>query len=86
MHAAREEAQGVQATAAGAGMATTGLLVARLGASQDGGDAVEVGGAVVDIKQERSHQRVGGIADLAQRERWVFPPAVAGSGEPGISD
>ena len=40
MHAAREEAQGVEATAAGFEVRATCLLVATLGALQDGGDAL----------------------------------------------
>jgi hypothetical protein len=80
MHATREEAQGVEATAAGFEMGATGLLVATLGTRQDGGDTLEVGGAVVDINWERSDQCVGGIADLAQRDLRVFPPEAAGSG------
>jgi len=51
MHSAREEAQGAQATAAGFEMRATCLLVARLGVLQDGGDALQVGGAVFEIKQ-----------------------------------
>ena len=82
MHVAREEAQGVQATAAGFDMGAACLLVACLGALQDGGDAFQVGGAVFDVKRERSDQRVGGVADLAQRERRVFPPETARSGGP----
>ena len=80
MHVAREEAQSVQATAAGLEMGATCLLVARLGALQDGGGALQVGGAVSDIKRERSDQRVGAIADLAQRDRRVFPPEAARPG------
>ena len=77
---AREEGQGVKATAAGFAMGATCLLVARVGALQDDGDAFQVGGAGLDIKRQRSDQRVGGVADLAQRERRVFPPAAARSG------
>src|SRR5260370_40399886 len=79
-HAAREEAQGVEATAAGFEMGATCLLVATLGAGQDGGDALEVGSAVFDIKRERTDQCVGGVADLAQRDLRVFPPEAARSG------
>ena len=86
MHAAREEAQGVQATAAGFAMGATCLLVARLGALQDGADSFEVGGAVGDIKRQRSDQRVGGVADLTQRDRRVFPPEAARSGGPRTND
>ena len=81
-----EQAQGVEATATLFEMGATCFLVARLGALQDGGDALQVGGAVFDVKRERSDQGVGGVPDLAQRERRIFPPAAAGSGGPGTND
>ena len=77
---ARVEAQVVEATAAGFEVGTTCLVVAPLGALQDGGDALQVGGAGFDIKRKRSDQGVGGVADLAQREQRIFPPAAAWSG------
>jgi hypothetical protein len=76
----------VQALAAGFEMGATCLLVARLGALQDGGDALQVGGAVFDVKRERGNQRVGGVADLAQRDGRVFPPEAARSGGLRIND
>ena len=75
-----EEGQSVKVTAAGFAMGATCLLVANLGALQDGGDVFQIGAAGLDIKRQRSDQRVGGVADLAQRERWVFPPAAVRSG------
>ena len=86
MHAAREEAQGVEATAAGFEMGATCLLVTSLGALQDGGDALQESGAVFGVKRERRNQRVGSVADLAQCDRRVFPPAAARSGGPGTND
>ena len=86
MHVACEEAQGVKATAAGFEVGTTCLLVASLGALQDGRDALQEGGAVFDIKWERGDQRVGGVADLAQGDRRVFPPEAARSGGPRRDD
>ena len=80
MHVAREEAQGVEATAAGFEMGATCLLVACLGALQDGGDALQEGGTGFDIKRERADQRIGGVADLGERDRRVFPPEAARSG------
>ncbi len=77
---AREEAQSVQTTASGFGVRATGSLVASLGVVQDGGDVLEVGGAGFGIKPQRGDQPIGGVADLTQRDRWVFPPAAAGSG------
>jgi hypothetical protein len=79
MHAAREEAQSVEATAAGFDMGATCLLIAPLRALQDGGDALQVGRAGFDIKRECGDQRVGGVADLAHGDLWVFPPTTARS-------
>ena len=86
MHAACEEAQGMQATAAGFDVGATCLLVARLGALEDGRDALEVGGASFLIKRQRSDQRVGAVANLAHRDLRVFPPAAARSGGPRTND
>ena len=82
MHAACEEAQGVQATAAGSEMRAACLLVASLSALQVGRDALQIGGAGVGIKRERGDQRVGGVANLAQRDGQVFPPGAARFGGP----
>jgi len=76
-HAAREESQGVQATAAGFEVGATRLLVASLGAHQDSGDTLQVAAAVFDIKRQRGDQCVGSVADLRERDRRVFPPASA---------
>ena len=38
------------------------------------------------IKRKRSDQGVGGVADLAQRDRRVFPPEAARSGGLRIND
>jgi hypothetical protein len=51
MHVAREEAQGVQTATAGFEMRATCLLVAFLGALQNGRDTVEVGSAGFSIKR-----------------------------------
>ena len=82
MHTAGVEAEGVEATTAGFEVGATCLLVAGLGPLQDDGDAFEVGIAVVGVKRKRSDQRVGGVADLGQRDGRVFPPAAARSGGP----
>lgn len=86
MHAAREEAQGMQAPAAGFVMRPTRLLVALLRPLQDDADLFEVSHAVDFIKPQRADQSVGGVAHLAQRDRRIFPPAAAGSGGPGTND
>ena len=83
---AREEVQGVQATATCFEVGATCLLVAPLGALQYGGNAVQVARAAVDLKRQRTDQGVGGSADLAQRQRRIFPPAAAGSGGLGRDD
>ena len=64
-------------TAAGLEMRAACLLVASLSALQDGRDALQVADAAFDVKRQRSDQCVGGIADLAQRDRRVFPPSAA---------
>jgi hypothetical protein len=81
-HAAGEEAEGVEATTAGFDMGASCLAIARLGALQEGGNAFQVGGAGFGIKRQCGDQRVGGVADLAQREPRIFPPAAAPSGGP----
>ncbi len=86
MHAAREEAQGVQAAAASFEMGATCLLVARLGTLQDAGDALQVGGTGFDVKRQCSDQGVGGVAGLAQCDLRVFPPEAAWSGGPRRDD
>jgi hypothetical protein len=86
MHAAREEAQASQSAAAGFEMRPACGLVATLGVLQVSGDAAQVDGAVFDIKRQRAHQRVGGGADLGQRDLRIFPPEAAGSGGPRKDD
>lgn len=86
MHAAREEPQASQSTAAGFEMRAACLLVATLGVLQVPGDAAQVNSAVFDIKRQRADQRVGGVADLAERDLRVFPPEAAGSGGPRKDD
>ena len=77
---AGEESQGVQAPATLFEVRATCLLVARLGALQDLGDALQIAGAVFDIKRQRGDQCIGRVANLAQRDGRVFPPAAAWSG------
>jgi hypothetical protein len=55
----------MQATAASFAMGVACLLVASLGALQNGGNTLQVDGAGFDIKRKRSDQSVGGVADLA---------------------
>ena len=85
-HAAREEAEGVKAPTAGFVVGAARLLIAVLGAHQDGAGPLQVALAVVCVKRQRSDQRIGGIADLAQGDQWIFPPAAARSDGPRRDD
>ena len=82
MHETCEEAEGMKSAPTGFDVGAACLVVAVLGALQNGGDAFEVGGAGVDVKRQRRDQGIGAVADLAQRDGRIFPPAAARSGEP----
>ena len=58
------------------------LVVAMLRARQDDAGTPQVTLPVIGIKRQGTDQGVGGIADLAQGDQWVFPPEAARSGEP----
>jgi hypothetical protein len=75
----------VELTTADFDMGAPRFPVASLGSPKDGGGALQVTLAVLGIKRQRAHQRVGGVADLAERDRRVFPPAAAPFGGPRIS-
>ena len=64
----------MKVAAASFAMGATCLSVAHLSVLQDGGGALQEGGAGFAIKRKRGDQGVGGIADLAERDQWVFPP------------
>jgi hypothetical protein len=83
---AREEAQGVQATTSGFEMRATCLSIAYLGAFQHGRDALQVGCTGFGIKRQRRDQGVGGIADLAQRDGYIFPPVALRFAGPRTDD
>ena len=76
----------MELAATGFEVGATCFLVSSLGALKNGGHSRQMALAVVGIKPQRTHQRVGGVADLAQRELWVFPPAVAPFGGQGKDD
>jgi hypothetical protein len=76
-HAAREEAKAVELAATDFEMGTTRFFVANLGVLKDSGDPLQVGLALVRIQPPRTHQRIGGVAELAHADRWVFPPEAA---------
>ena len=86
MHAARKESEGVQATTAGFVVRAARLLIAKLGAFQDGAGSFEVTLPVIGVKQQSGDQSVGSIADLAERDQWVFPPEAARSVGPRRDD
>jgi hypothetical protein len=83
---AREESEGVKATAASFVVRAARLLIAMLGAFQDGAGPLEVTLAVLGVKRQRSDQGIRCIADLAEGDQWVFPPEAALSGGPGRDD
>jgi hypothetical protein len=68
------ESKGVEATAAGFVVRTARLLIAVLRAHQDGAGTLQVTLPVVCVKRQCGDLRVGGGADLAQRDGRVFPP------------
>jgi len=82
MQLAWEEAEGVKLAAAGADMRAACLFVAGLRPEQDRADAFEVTLAVVGVKRQGTDQGVGGVADLTQSERRIFPPEAARSRGP----
>ena len=85
-HAAREEAEGVKLAAAIFVVRAARLLVAELGTHEDSAGPFQVAFAVFGIKRQGGDQGVGGIADLAQGDQWVFPPEGARSGGPRKDD
>jgi len=86
MHATREEAESVEATAASFVMRAARLLIAKLGAFQDDAGTFQNTLPVVRVKRQRADQCVGGVADLAERDQWVFPPEAARFGGPRTDD
>ena len=83
---AGEEPEGVKATAAGLVVRAARLSIAVLRTLQDGAGTFQVTLPVVGVKRQRSDQCVGGVADLAERDRRVFPPEAARSGGPRRDD
>ena len=59
---------------AGFEVRATRRLVAGLCALEARSRALQIAFAVFGIKPRRVHQCVGGFADLAQRDGWIFPP------------
>jgi hypothetical protein len=86
MHATREEAEGMQVTATGFVVRAPSFLIAKLGALQHGAGSLQVALPVVVVKRQRGDQRVGGVADLAERDQRVFPPEAARCGGPRRDD
>jgi hypothetical protein len=61
----------------------TRLFIALLRPHEDGADTFEVALPLVRVKRQGVHESVGAVANLADRQRRVFPPAAAGFGGPG---
>ena len=76
----------MEVAAAGFVVGAPRLLVAKLSAHQDGAGTLQVTLPVIGIKRQGGDQGVGGIADLAQCDQWVFPPEAARSGGPRRDD
>ena len=62
------------------------LFIACLRPHEDGADTFEMAPAMVRVKPQGTDQRIGAVADLAERDQRVFPPAAAGSGGLGRDD
>jgi len=73
----------VELAAAAFDVGATCLFVARLRPHEDYADTFEVALPLVRVKRQGAHESVGAVANLADCERWVFPPATAGFGGPG---
>lgn len=76
-HAAREEVEVVELATTFFEMRTTCLLIAGLGTLKDFRQTLEMAFAVGGVKRQRVNQTGGGVANLRQSDRWVFPPATA---------
>ena len=63
-----------------------GLLIAGLRVDEIAADAFQKAGAMVFVKPQGVHERMGGVADLAQCDGRIFPPAAAPFGVPRTSD
>ena len=85
-HAAREESECVEATAASFVVGAARLLVAKLSACQDDAGTPQVTLPMIGIKRQGGDQGVGGIADLADGNQRVFPPEAARFGGPRKDD
>ena len=76
----------MEATAAGFVVRAARLLIAKLGACQDGAGPLKVTLTVIGVKGQRGDQGGGGIADLAEGDQWIFPPEAARFGGPRRDD
>ena len=76
----------MKSAAAGFAVGVVGLLIAALCVGEVSADAFQKAAAVVVVKPQGVHQRVGGVADLAQGDGRIFPPAAAPFGVLRIND
>jgi hypothetical protein len=58
-------------------MGAARLLIPRLSSLKVGGQALQAAVAMLGVIRKRVDQSVGGVVDLAQSDRRVFPPATA---------
>lgn len=68
------------------GVRAARLLIAVLGAHQDGADTIQPTLAVVRVKPERADERIRGGSDLTHGDLRIFFPQAAPLGERRISD
>ncbi len=78
-----EETEGMEFTAAPFEMGTARSFIASLCPGKDRADTFEIVLPTVRVKRQGADQRIGAVADLAERDQRVFPPAAAESGGPG---
>ena len=70
----------------GFAMTTTRGFITGLGTLKNRSRSLEITLTLVGIKHQRKHQRVGGVADLAQGDGRIFPPEAARFGGPKTGD
>ncbi len=83
MYAGDVEVEFSEPAAPGLGVADASLVVASLGASQISAGAFEAALAGFGVIRKGADEDVGGFANLADRDQWIFPPEAARFGGPG---
>lgn len=72
----------MELTAASFYVGATSFVVATLGTLKNGGNAFEIADTKGEVNSQYGDQRIRGVADLAQGDVWVFPPAAVLSDGP----